>query len=180
MSEWYSLAFGFALFFILERRAGEEKGGSIWWFSLRLSLAILLLVGVDTLFGFFLWRPSGRRDLGLFSLSLWALLVGEGINRIWKREGEGERRQMGLSRFYLALVSFSLWTIGGGEKRLFLGLALPLATALLEWLLAGLRDRVRLAQIPKALEGPPLFFWLAMLLSLAFQGFVERGGGFVN
>ena len=42
---------------------------------------------------------------------------------------------------------------------------------------AGLRERLALADVPKAFEGAPIGFVTAGLLSLAFMGFAGLGGG---
>ena len=44
-------------------------------------------------------------------------------------------------------------------------------------LFAGLRERLALADVPKAFEGAPIGFVTAGLLSLAFMGFAGLGGG---
>ena len=76
-----------------------------------------------------------------------------------------------LSRFSLALFAFSYWMLGSegvsaSSARFLAGLALPLATGFLEWILAGLRERVRLSEVPARLQGAPILFWLAMILAL--------------
>jgi Na+-translocating ferredoxin:NAD+ oxidoreductase RnfA subunit len=81
-----------------------------------------------------------------------------------------------MSPFFLALFTFALWTVAGAEdplsrERFFWGLALPMASGLFEWLLEGLRERLRLLRLPVAVEGAPILFWLAMLLALSFSAF---------
>ena len=177
MSQWFYLSFGFGFLFTCLRK--EDLGGfgsqgirEIWPEAFRLALAVGILVLLHSLLTFLIWAPSGRNDLGRVSLFLWALLIDEGISRLRREGARTLKIRIGVSRFYLALVAFSLWIV---EKepmsppipRLLWGLGLPLGMGLFEWLLAGLRERVKLSNIPSALEGTPILFWLAMLLSLA-------------
>ena len=76
-----------------------------------------------------------------------------------------------VSRFSLALFAFSYWTLGSegvstSNARFLAGLALPLITGFLEWVLGGLWDRLRLSEVPPRIQGAPILLWLAMLLAL--------------
>ena len=183
MIEWFYLSFGFALLFTFLRR--EDRRGLRWpgvreigFNACRLVVGVGILTILNSLFTFFLWGPAGRNDFGWISFFLWALILDEGMNHLKKEGREKEEIPMIVSPSFLALVGFSLWIVEKGSfhpspQRFLWGLGLPLGTAVLEWLLEGLRNRVRLSSIPTALEGAPILFWLAMLLSLAFWGLGE-------
>lgn len=169
MSEWFYLSLGFALLFFLQRGKRQKRPRQIWKFSLELSGVLILLLTVDTLFSRFLWSPLGRGDLRLLSLFLWALLIDRG------RGGP----------FFWALLAFSLWTLGEEgilplRERFVGGLGLVWGAKIFETLLEGLRERLKLSNLPPALEGTPILFWLAGILSLAFWGFHGLAGVFVN
>jgi len=184
VSGWLYLTLGFAVFFVLFRKEGPAREKEIWVFSLRLLVA---LAGLVTLTGFLrilLWIPSGRRDFELLSLFFWAFLVDRIMNRARNRRQEKGTVRIALSRFSLALFGFSFWTLEGaatGGLPVFLqGISLPLATGFFEWLLEGLRARLRLSNVPSALEGAPIFFLLTGLLALALHGFEGIGKFLVN
>lgn len=169
MKDGLYLLFGFALFFILNQRKqrGRKKksGGK---FYPRLLISLVILAAIDSLLNAFLWGPVGRGDLRLASLFFWALAID-------RARGE----------FFPALVGFSLWIIGEEgtlppEKRWVLILALPLGVGVVEWLLEGLRDRLRIADVPRKIKGLPLLFWLASILALLFQGIWSAARPFVN
>lgn len=175
MSQWFYLSLSFALFFTFFR---EEKRSSLDFGFLRelaldsfyLTGAVASLFLLHSLFTFFLWAPAARKDLGLLSLFLLARLLDEGIGRLGRGRKKSKKTALGVSPSYLALAGFSLWILetGGGGGRFLWGLALPWAAALFQALLGGLRERVRLSNLPPPLEGAPILFWLAMLLALAF------------
>lgn len=183
MSQWFYLSFGFALLFTFLGK--EDAGGlgsrevrEIWLNAFRLVVGVGLLTALNSLFTFFVWGPASRNDLGRVSLFLWAFLIDEAMGRL-RKEGKGkEKIRIVVSRSFLALVAFSLWMV---EKQSLLppvgrflwGLGLPLGAGVFEWLLGGLRERVKLSHLPPPLEGAPILFWLAMLLSLALGGFRE-------
>lgn len=183
MNPWFylSLSFGFLFAFLPKeepRRVGsrgiQEIGSRLFY----LTLALGILVALHSLCAFLIWGPTGREDLATVSLFLWALLIDQGMSRLRK---EGKRTlsiPLVKSPSFLALVAFSLWIVENPSTppsvgRFLGGLGLPLGTGFIEGLLTGLRERVRLSNLPSALEGTPIFFWLAMLLSLAFGGFRE-------
>ena len=173
MKEWFYLTFGFALFFILLRGEQREDLKTRVKFSFLLFLALSVLAVIDQLGNLYLWRPLGRQDFRLGTLFLWAILVDQGIiHRLGQRRDKKRRAQkeipLAVNPTLVALLAFSLWMMKGGS-RLMLGLTLPLGTALFEWLLEGLRDRLRLANLPRAFEEKPILFWLAMLLVVAFS-----------
>ena len=180
MNRWLYLSLGFGLLFTWLRKGNSQEFSlqairEIWLEAFGLALAVGILVLVTSLLNFLLWRPSGRDDLGLISLFFWALLIDEGIGRLTGR-GEGkEKIRIVAHRSFLALVGFSLWVVEGKEgflspTRFLWGLGLPLGMGVFQWLLVGLRERVKLSNLPSVLEGAPILFWLAMLLSLAFGG----------
>ena len=187
MSEGFYITLGFALIFISAREEHEGNIRESWIFSFKLSLALAILMAIDALSYFFLWNPMGRSDFRIVSLFLWTLLIDEGIRRIGMKKGEETPSRLFISRSFLALLGFSLWMIAEKEnspiaswKRIGRGLGLPLGTGFFEWLLEGLRRRLRLASVPRVLEGAPILFWLAMLLFLAFWGFQEAWSASVN
>lgn len=164
MNEMIYLSFGFALFFILLRgEEGEVTPRDLVIRSLRLTAGVGILVLVDSQFSRSLWEPLGRSDLRFLSLLFWALVIDEALNRI---RGRREKRTVRLlvPPTSLALFGFALAAIGKTK----LTLALPLASGLVEWLLLGLKERIRLSNLPRALEGTPILFWLAALLALSF------------
>jgi len=136
--------------------------------SLKDTIVLTALVAIDLLSTHFLWRPAGRMDLRFISLFFWALLIGG-----------GKERQ------FVPLLGFSLWMITREETlslvtRLTGALMLPLATGILKGLLESSLKRLRLADIPKVLEGAPILFCLASLLALASQGLTNLARLFVN
>lgn len=181
MNHWFYLSFGFGLIFTWLRK--EEAGGfgpqgirEIGAEVFRLVAAVGILVPLHTLLTCLIWGPSGRDDLGRVSLLLWAFVIGEGMERP-AGKGGGKIR-IPVSRSFLALAGFSLWIVEGPGRfptveRFLWGLGLPVGMGLAEWLLAGLRERVKLSNIPPLVAGAPILFWLAMLLLLAFCGFQE-------
>lgn len=167
MREWFYLASGFALLSLICR--GERRDpGALGVHSFRLWVGMALLLAVDFALNS-LWEPAGHRDFRFLSLFLLALLLDEGTRRIFKGGREGSAIPLVVSPSGAALLAFSLWTIEGGPaaERYLWGLLLPIASGVFEWLLVGLRERARLSNVPQALAGLPLIFWLAMLLSLA-------------
>ncbi len=175
MTGWLYLAFGYALFLILERGGRPESSSAIWIFVLKLSLGLILLLAIDTFMTVSVWTPSGRSDLRLLSIFLWCLVIEGGIRRLGKDSKTKGELQMIVSPFFLTLLAFSLWTMTGEgtlpwRERFLWGLGLPVATGFFQWLVEGLRGRLRLAPVPEKVNGAPLLFWLAMLLGLAFGG----------
>ena len=127
-------------------------------------MTLTVLLALDTVLTVFLWNPLGRSDLRFVFVFLAALLLDRGK----------------ASPFFLALLGFSFGTIGKGDltsptERFLWGFSLVLGTALFKSLLEGLRERLKLSHLPKAMEGAPLLFWLAGLLFLAFWGFHKVG-----
>ena len=180
MNAWFYLSFGFGFLFSWLRKENPRGLGSqeireIWLETFCLTAAVGTLVLLHGLLTFLIWGPSGRSDLGMVSLFLGAFLIDEGMGRLARRGRGKERIRIVASRSFLDLVGFSLWMVdeGGGSsppERFLWGLGLPLGMGLFEWLLAGLRERVKLSHLPPVLEGTPILFWLAMLLSLALGG----------
>ena len=178
MTDWFCLVFGFALFFVLLREESSEDSRKIWLFSIDLALAFFLLLALDFIFYHWLWSPAGRGDLRFPSLFLWGLLIQAGRARFRKGEKAGRKREPLASRFFLALMAFSFWTIDKEgilpeKARLFWGIGLPLGAGFLEWLMEGLKQRLQLANLPASVAGRPILFWIAALLSLTFWGFVS-------
>lgn len=181
MNQWFylSLSFGFLFAFLrkeesrcVSSREIQEIGSRLFY----LTLALGILVALHSLCVFLIWRPIGREDLATVSLLIWALLIDHGMSRLRKEGKRTPAIPIVESLSFLALVAFSLWIVENQSplpsvERFLWGLGLPLGTGLVEGLLTGLRERVRLSNLPSALEGTPIFFWLAMLLSLAFGGF---------
>lgn len=179
MNEWFYLAFGFALLSTLHGGERRKRPGEIFDFSLELSLAFTLLIALDLIGSSLVWFPLGRSDLRWATLVLWALILDAVRNRRTKKREPGGL-PLFVSRFFLVSLGSSLWAISK-EAALPLrnclvgGLALVFVTGVLEWLLEGLRERLKLSQIPEALEGPPILIWLTALLSLVFWGFRALG-----
>jgi hypothetical protein len=178
VTSWLYLALGFALFFLLLRGKRRESPTALWAFYLALGIALTLLLAIDTFANVSLWLPTGRSDLRLVSIFLWALVIEGAAQRIQATRRPKGEIQLIMSPFFLTLFAFALWTVTGVEgllarERFFWGLALPVGTAFFEWLLEGLRERLRLLRLPPGLEGAggaPIIFWLAMLLALSFAG----------
>ncbi|GEM_PF-2440235 len=173
MTAWFYLTFGFALFFIL---LGKEEGfkSRPWRRALELSLGLTLVLTIDRLTGYLLWNPSGREDLRLISIFFWVLLINQWT--LWEKPKEKTRIEILPGPAFVALLGFSLWTVGKGAElslgqQFIYGLSMPLGSAVIEWFLTGLRGRAKLSLIPAVLEGEPVLFWLAMLLFFAFAGF---------
>ena len=173
MKQAFSLVFAFACLFVLQkgqkRKEGNTRADAA--FYLRLSAAVGILTVIQNICHLFVWGPSGRDELASASLFLWAVLLDWAINGFRRKErGTGEMRLV-VSRFSLALFAFSYWTLGSegvstSNARFLAGLALPLATGFLEWVLGGLWDRLRLSEVPPRIQGAPILLWLAMLLAL--------------
>lgn len=180
MTQWFYLAFAFALLSTLQRGQARSEGAvrAIWIFSFRLTAAVGVVGVIQNICNVFAWGPSGRNDLGRTSLFLWAILLDGCLNGFRKKDRDRGEPRLVVSRFSLALFAFSFWTIGGDWgtvpelplqpllQRFLWGLSLPLATGFFEWLLGGLWNRLRLSAVPAGLTGPPIIFWLAMLLAL--------------
>ena len=182
MTEASYLVFGFALFFVLLRKEGPRRlhasVRTLGWNFLFVALALGLLLLLHGLLQRFLWIPSGRVDLGLVSLFFWALLLDRGGERFLRREEKEEKIPLVVSPFFLILLSLGLSAAEKGDILLFPNqflwvLALPLGAGMVEWLLEGLRGRLRLAHPPSLLEGAPLLFWMAMLLFLSLAGLIR-------
>lgn len=169
------LVFGFALFSFLLRRGHQKEGREILEFYAELSLAFTLLVVIDLFFSTFLWDLSERNDYRLVSCFLWAFLFDQLRIRLkGKRTGRIRERFSApffVGPFFLVLMGFSLWAIENDSFQW--GLGFIAATGIVEWFLEGLRSRLQLANVPKALEGGPILFWSAMQIFLAFWGFYE-------
>lgn len=177
MIEWFYLAFGFALLSVAN--ATDSRGSHRSFcetakksFSLLIALAILL--EIDKLAADNLWIPAGRESFRWASLFLTALLAQEALVRLNVNKIKGDSPLMGTVPFYFIpaernffpLLGFSFWTAANGHYGL--GLLLPVASGLFEWLLGGLWQRLELSNPPKLFEGAPLLFWLTALLSLVF------------
>ncbi len=169
MSEWFYLSLGFAILFVLQRGERPKKPGQIWKFSIGLSGAFILLIALDAVFSRFFWTLLARPDLRLISFLLFAFLIDRGKG----------------GPFFWVLMAFALWTIGkegsfSVTKSFLAGLGLIGGAGLFEMLLEGLRERLKLSNLPPALEGPTLIFWLASLIFLSFWGFHSLPLPFVN
>ena len=173
MNEWFCLAFGFALLSILTREESRVSTRVIAASTVKLLAALALLVVIDTASRSFLWNPIRREGLASVTFFLWALLIDEGMSRIGRNKGEKVKIRFFVRRPLVALLGFSSWVLSHRDASLLWGLGLPLASGLAEWLLEGLRDRLRLASVPRVLEGGPILLWLSMLLWMAFGGFVN-------
>lgn len=175
MIGFFYLAFGFALLALLQRGERRRPAREIFEFSLALSLAFALLLAFDFLFTTYLWGPTGLGDLRLPSLFLWAFLVDQARERwIRKTKEKGEARLF-LSRFFLTSSGFTLWVLEAQKTHPAAGVylwgwALIPAAALVEWLLDGLRERLRLSWVPRPFEGIPILLILAAILFLALWG----------
>jgi hypothetical protein len=175
MTSWLYLALGFALFFLLERGERRQGGGGVWVFTGKLTVGLILLLAADTFLNALIWQPAGRNDFRFLSLFLWGLVIEAGIRRVTRETPARGELPLIVSPFFLAVLLFALWTIESEgrlpwEQRFLWGLGLPPACGLFQWLLEGLQERLRLAELSPRVTGPRLLFWLAMLLGLAFGG----------
>jgi len=78
-----------------------------------------------------------------------------------------------------AVLGVALLTIQGGHgfvASLLRGFGSALGFGLVLVIFAGLRERLAVAEVPKAFEGAPIGFITAGVLSLAFMGFAGLGG----
>jgi H+/Na+-translocating ferredoxin:NAD+ oxidoreductase subunit A len=71
----------------------------------------------------------------------------------------------------LGVALLNVQAQNGFLDSLLYGLGSALGFTLVLVLFAGLRERLALARVPKAMAGPPIAFVVAGLLSLAFMGF---------
>lgn len=177
MTGWLYLVLGFSCLFALQRgQARSVSAARIVKFYLRLFVALPALIVIYNITQIFAWGPSGYLDLGKASIFLWAILLDWAVNGIRKAEkGRGEASLV-ISRFALTLFAFSTWILENSasphtDLRLLWGLALPLATGFLEWILADLWHRLRLSNVPERFQGTPALFWLAMILALGICKF---------
>lgn len=173
MKEWLYLTLGFASVSLLSREGVRPTTRSLALSTLRLSIALPLLLAVDGFFRSLLWNPLGREDLASASFLLWALLIDEGTNRLGRNKAENTKVRFFVRRSLLALLGFSAWAASHRDASWVWSLGLPAGSGLFEWLLEGLRDRLRFASIPKTLEGGPILLWLSMLLGLTAAAFVN-------
>jgi len=77
-----------------------------------------------------------------------------------------------------AVLGVALLTIQGGYgfvPSLLRGFGTAVGFGLVLVIFAGLRERLALADVPKAFEGAPIGFITAGILSLAFMGFAGLG-----
>ena len=168
MISWFYLAFSFAVLFTLQEGQVKPNAGKIGVFSFRLMGALAVLIVIQNLCSVWVWVPSGRENLGKATLLLWAILLDWSINGFRKKDRARQETAFVLSRFSLALFAFSCWTFGqaAGPGIFFRGLCLPPAAALVQWILSGLWERLRLSEVPSKLRGAPILFWTATLLAL--------------
>ena len=78
-----------------------------------------------------------------------------------------------------AVLGVALLTVQAGQgfvASLLSGFGTALGFGLVLVIFAGLRERLALADVPKAFEGAPIGFITAGVLSLAFMGFAGLGG----
>ena len=78
-----------------------------------------------------------------------------------------------------AVLGVALLTVQAGHgfvASLLRGFGAALGFGLVLVIFAGLRERLALANVPKAFEGAPIGFITAGILSLAFMGFAGLGG----
>jgi electron transport complex protein RnfA len=78
-----------------------------------------------------------------------------------------------------AVLGVALLTVQAGHgfvASLLRGFGAALGFGLVLVIFAGLRERLALADVPKAFEGAPIGFTTAGILSLAFMGFAGLGG----
>ena len=78
-----------------------------------------------------------------------------------------------------AVLGIALLTIQAGHgfvASLLRGFGAAAGFGLVLVIFAGLRERLALAEVPKAFEGAPIGFITAGVLSLAFMGFAGLGG----
>lgn len=169
MTGYFYLLFGLVLLrqFALKGRA--MRTGEIRRFYLPLASSLLFLMALDAILYPLLWKPLAREDLRILSLIIPAFFFA--------------RQRFNL--FFLSLTAFALWFVSReGSLSLALrflgGAGLGLGMGALERLFEGLKKHLRFSHIPEVLEGEPLLFWLASLLSLAWWGLGGLAGRFVN
>ena len=169
MISWFYLAFSFAILFTLQEGQVKGDAAKIGAFSLRLMGALAVLIVIQNLCNVLVWFPSGRTELGKATLFLWAILLDGSINGFRKKDRGRQETALIISRFSLALFAFSYWIFGettAGPGRFFRGLWLPPAAGLIQWILGGIWERLRLSEVPSKLRGAPILVWTAMLLAL--------------
>ena len=168
MIPWFYLAFSFAILFTLQEGQVKGNAAKIGTFSFRLMAALAILIVIQNLCNVLVWFPGGRTELGKAALFLWAILLDGSINGFRKKDRGRQETALILSRFSLALFAFSYWIFdeSAGPARFLRGLWLPPAAGLIQWILGGIWERLRLSEIPSKLRGAPILVWTAMLLAL--------------
>ena len=162
MKEWVYLLFGLPLFALLVEEKKRAPLPARLRFRVDLSLALALLLTLDLAFSVALWDRIEWEGFRKMNFLLWAFLFGRVREKVRKPGDEFLLIFLAISLWVSEQSSLSFWAAFSG------GLALVWGGALIEGLLRALRDKVRLAQVPPALEGAPLLLWLAALLCLAF------------
>lgn len=143
-----------------------------------LTLSTALVWAVDTL----LLAPLGLQFLRTMSFILVIAAVVQFTEMVIRRISPALYQALGV---YLPLITtncavlgIALLTVQAGHgfvAALLQGFGSGAGFALVLAIFAGLRERLALADVPKAFEGAPIGFITAGVLALAFMGFAGLG-----
>lgn len=125
-----------------------------------------------------LLAPLGLTYLRILAFILVIAATVQFVEMVIKKSAPALYQSLGI---YLPLITTNCAVLGlallnvqeksSFVKSLLYGFGSALGFTLVMIMFAGLRERLALARVPKSLDGAPVSFVLAGLLSLAFMGF---------
>jgi len=142
------------------------------------TFVITLACAASWLLENWLLAPLGLGYLRILSFILVIAATVQFVEMVVKKSAPALYQSLGI---YLPLITTNCAVLGLALlnvqeqnsliKSLLYGFGSALGFTLVMIMFAGLRERLALAKVPRALEGAPVSFVLAGLLSLAFMGF---------
>lgn len=142
------------------------------------TFVITLACAASWLLENWLLAPLGLSYLRILSFILVIAATVQFVEMVVKKSAPALYQSLGI---YLPLITTNCAVLGlallnvqeqsSFIKSLLYGFGSALGFTLVMIMFAGLRERLALAKVPRALAGAPVSFVLAGLLSLAFMGF---------
>jgi Na+-translocating ferredoxin:NAD+ oxidoreductase subunit A len=151
---------------------------SAFGMGLATTFVITVAVAASWVLDYFVLAPLGLQFLRILSFILVIAATVQFIEAVIKKSMPALYQALGI---FLPLITTNCAVLGlalltvqeGGSflRSVVYGLGSALGFTLAMLMFAGLRERLARVRVPAALEGAPVSFILAGLLSLAFMGF---------
>ncbi|WP_374404052.1 electron transport complex subunit RsxA [Niveibacterium sp.] len=151
---------------------------SAFGMGLATTFVITVAVAASWVLDHFILQPIGLEFLRILTFIVVIAATVQFIEAVIKKTMPALYQSLGiflpLITTNCAVLGLALLNVQDGNsfvKSVVYGFGSALGFTLAMLMFSGLRERLALARVPKALEGPPLSFVLASLLALAFMGF---------